>query len=151
MPYITLFVADEMAETIKNTLQELLNGLEPFRVNLDNKLKKRARTMAASREGLARLVSHITNAHPNSLAREIDPAELALRLNYDASMEALRQLIMKLLETIAETQLANGIDAMMLVDQCIASLQISRKYNASLDLAMQEVDNWNNRFINKRY
>lgn len=104
--------------------------------------------MADGREGLARLVSKIASASIQSLASEQNPQELEDKLLYDAKLEELRQLAQILHESIEETQLANAVDIMKLVDAYSDNLQASRKNNSSLDLAMQEVDEWNQRFTN---
>lgn len=104
--------------------------------------------MAEGREGYARLVSQVANNHANSLLREHNPSDLIAKLAYDSKLEELRQPLMKLLEIVSETQLANGIDAMRLVDDYVKALQISRNSNGSLDLAMREIDEWNKRFAN---
>ena len=65
---------------------------------------------------------------------------------YDAKLEELRQLAIKLNEIVTETQLANSVDIMTYVDAYAENLQTSRRDNGSLDLAMREVDEWNKRF-----
>lgn len=50
------------------------------------------------------------------------------------------------LEIIQEIGLGISIDSMVLVDRYVDNLQIARKNDASLDLAMREVDEYNSRF-----
>jgi len=150
MPYyITTQMPVAAIDALKAAINAQIAAMAPYKVSLNTDQKTGARTMAAGREGLARMISQIALAHVNSLARELNPADLAARLAYDAKLEEGRQALMKALETIAETQLANGIDAMVMVDAYAANLQISRKNIAALDLAMQEVDEWNARFAHK--
>lgn len=137
------------ADDVNKKLVEQLTALKPFKVNLTDEGKKGSRTMAEGREGLARLVSKIASANIDSLARENDPKELEDKLNYDAKLEEIRQSAMSVLEFVQETQLANGIDIMSLVDAFSDNLQTSRKNNGSLDAAMGEVDEWNKRFGNQ--
>jgi len=134
------------ADAIKTNLQTQITTLEPFKINLNDGEKIGGRTMAEGREGLARLISKIASANINSLAREHNPQDLEDRLAYDAKMEELRQLVLKLNEIITETQLANSVDIMSLVDAYAENLQTSRHDNGSLDTAMREVDEWNKRF-----
>lgn len=134
------------ADDINKNLKDQLIVLKPYKINLTDDAKRGSRTMAEGREGLARLVSQIATANIDSLARENDPAELADKLDYDARLETLRQSALAILETIQETQLANGIDIMKLVDAFTDNLQTSRSRNGSLDSAMGEVDEWNKRF-----
>ena len=101
------------------------------------------------REGLARLVSNIAIANIDSLARENDPQQLKDRLDYDDRLEGVRQMALTIVETVTETQLANGIDIMNLVDAFAANLQTSRSGNGSLDEAMKGVDEYNKRFAPK--
>ena len=137
------------ADAIKNNLQTQITALEPFKINLSDGEKIGGRTMAEGREGLARLISKVASANINSLAREHSPQDLEDRLAYDAKLEELRQLAIKLNEIVTETQLANSVDIMTYVDAYAENLQTSRRDNGSLDLAMREVDEWNKRFVNK--
>lgn len=63
-----------------------------------------------------------------------------------ANLESVRQALNALMEQITETQMANGMDIMTMVDRYSSSLQANRNNNAALDLAMREVDEWNKRF-----
>ncbi len=115
-------------------------------VGLSDMQKTGVRSMAEGREGMARLVSKIASAHIDSLAREHDPAELENRLAYDGALEDMRQAVMALHEMIEETQLANSMDIMSMVDKFAANLETSRKGNEALDMALREVDEYNKRF-----
>ena len=137
------------ADAIKNNLQTQITALEPFKINLSDGEKIGGRTMAEGREGLARLISKVASANINSLAREHNPQDLEDRLAYDAKLEELRQLAIKLNEIVTETQLANSVDIMTYVDAYAENLHTSRRDNGSLDLAMREVDEWNKRFAHK--
>ena len=134
------------ADAIKTNLQTQIIALDPFKINLSDGEKIGGRTMAEGREGLARLISKIASANINSLAREHNPQDLEDRLAYDAKLEELRQLAIKLNEIVTKTQLANSVDIMTYVDAYAENLQTSRRDNGSLDLAMREVDEWNKRF-----
>jgi len=134
------------SDGVKNALLAQVNVLIPFAVNLTEKEKEGKRNMAEGREGYARMVSQIANAHTQSLAREHNPTELNNKLAYDAKLEEIRQALLTLMEQISETQYANGTDIMKLVDSYVENLQTSRKNNGALDLAMREVDEWNKRF-----
>lgn len=136
-------------DSIRVSIQTHITSLAAFKVNLIESEKSGARTMAEGREGYARLVSQICNNNINSLPREFNPADLTSKLAYDSKLEEAKQAIMSLLETISETQTANSIDIMKMVDDSVKVLQISRNNNAALDLAMREVDEWNTRFANK--
>jgi hypothetical protein len=146
---INTFMPAKTADEINVILKDQINVLKPFKINLTDEVKKGSRTMAEGREGLARLVSKIASNNIDSLARENDPKELEDRLAYDATLENLRQSALGFVEMVEETQLANGIDVMKLVDAFTANLQTSRSRNGSLDNAMADVDNYNKRFANK--
>lgn len=139
-------IPNATADAVKTAIQAQINIVNPFKVSLNNAEKKGARAMAAGREGLARMVSKIASANIQSLAREQNPQELEDKLAYDAKLEEIRQVAMNFFESIEETQLANAVDIMKLVDTYSDNLQASRKNNSALDLAMQEVDDWNQRF-----
>ncbi len=148
-PLIITKLPTATADAIKTAMQTQITTMAPFKINLNDGEKIGGRTMAEGREGLARLVSKIASANIESLAREHNPQDLEDRLAYDAKMEELRQLGMKFLEILEETQLANSVDIMTYVDAYSENLQTSRKNNGSLDLAMREVDEWNKRFAHK--
>lgn len=148
-PLIITKLPTATADSIKTAMQTQITTMTPFKINSNDGEKIGGRTMAEGREGLARLVSKIASTHLESLAREHNPQDLEDRLAYDAKMEELRQLAMKFLEIVGETQLANSVDIMTYVDAYSENLQTSRKNNGSLDLAMREVDEWNKRFANK--
>lgn len=137
-----------LQKALKN-LNECRDILQPTTSGFSDVNKSGVRTMAEGREGLARMVSQIASAHINSLARENDPVVLEQRLGYDADLERIRQGSMALLEMVTETQLANGIDIMQMVDTFTENLQTSRKRSEALDLAMREVDNYNKRFASQ--
>lgn len=105
--------------------------------------------MAKGREGYARLISRIANQFPNSLYRADVPEELANILTYYDNLEAIRLAYLQGLETIEETHLVVAIDAMTLVDRYAKNLQIYRANEGALDLAMREVDEYNQRFANR--
>ena len=88
------------ADAIKTNLQTQIIALDPFKINLSDGEKIGGRTMAEGREGLARLISKIASANINSLAREHNPQDLEDRLAYDAKLEELRQLAIKLNEIV---------------------------------------------------
>jgi hypothetical protein len=140
-------LSDGEAQTIRTALLESKKMFKPYFIDLTDEEKK-GRTMAEGREGLVRLVAKIALAHEESLARNDSAGELAQRLDYDSSLEELRQELLTLLEMVTETQMTNGILAMRMNDRFIKNLQAGRDNNAGLDLALREVDEWNKRFAN---
>lgn len=137
------------ADGVSKILTEQLAVIKPFKINLTDEVKRGSRTMAEGREGYARLISKIAMANIDSLARENDPADLEARLVYDGQLETLRQTALSILEVVQETQLANGMDIMKMVDAFANNLQTSRGRNGSLDASMGEVDEWNKRFASQ--
>jgi hypothetical protein len=137
------------AEEVIINLKAQVVTIEPFKVNLTDEFKEGSRTMGPVREGYARLVSNIASNNMESLARNQDPKMLEDKLNYDETLEGMRQVILTLNEMVTETQLANTVDIMKLVDAFVGNLQNSRGTNGSLDLQMREVDEYNKRFAKK--
>jgi hypothetical protein len=140
----------QLSDTEQQELMKSLNDgrkiMKAVSVGLSDMQKTGVRSMAEGREGFARMVSKIAVAHVDSLAREHDPAELEGKLAYDSTLEDMRQSVMALHEMIEETQLANSMDIMSLVDKYAANLDTSRKGNEALDMALREVDDYNKRF-----
>ncbi|WP_310557778.1 hypothetical protein [Flavobacterium sp.] len=117
----------------------------PFKINLTT-TERMGRSMAEGREGYARLVSRIANQFPNSLSRSDVPTDLVTMINYYDGLESNRLALVQALETIEEIQLGASMDTMVMVDRYVKNLQISRSNDASLDMAMKDVDDYNKRF-----
>ena len=147
--FITNIPASLINETFTTDTNAALVPLQPYILNLTDEEKLGLRTMAEGREGYARLISRIATQFPNSLSRADDPAELTALLEYNTRLEANKLALLQALEGIQEIQLGAAADIMTMVDRYTANLQISRANEGSLDLAMQDVDNWNQRFVNK--
>ena len=147
------FILTIPPKTVNDAFTTAINAsLTPFaslKINLTDAEKIGTRSMAEGREGYARLVSRIATQFPNSLSRADTPIELANLLDYYQNLEANKMALLQAIETINEIQLGAATDTMTLVDRYVANLQISRSNEGSLDLAMQEVDAWNQRFANK--
>jgi len=139
-------VTDGFAAAVNTACTPLAN----FKVNLTDEEKAGMRTMAEGREGYARLISKVATQHPSALSRADSPAELANALDFQSNIQTARMAILMATEIIDELELANGTDIMTMVDRYNDNLQISRKNEASVDLAMREVDEWNSRFANKK-
>ena len=148
--YIQNMATESVTSDLVNDINQIILAFEPFKINLVESEKEGSRSMAEGREGYSRLVSRIANQHPNGLSRSDDPAELTKILNYNDRLLAVRFAILSILEQIEETQLGAAIDIMKLVDRYVKSLQISRNDDASIDLAMREVDEWNKRFASNK-
>lgn len=147
--FITNIPAPAINSTFTADINAALVPLQPFILNLTDEEKLGLRTMAEGREGYARLISRIATQFPNSLSRADDPAELTALLEYNTRLEANKLALLQSLESIQEIQLGAAADIMTMVDRYTGNLQISRANEGSLDLAMQDVDNWNQRFVNK--
>jgi len=147
------FIISAAPKTVTDTFVAAVNSaiapLVPFKINLTDD-EKQARSMAEGREGYARLVSRIANQFPNALSRVDVPSELVNVLTYYDQAESCKFALLQALEIIQEIGLGVSIDGMVLVDRYADNLQISRKNDASLDLAMREVDEYNSRFGAKK-
>ena len=147
------FLIGTMADTtVLDTLTTAANAMittfSPYFVSLSNEDSSGIRTMSAGREGYARLIAKIAEQHIDSLARSNTPGDLSERLEYDDSLETVRQSLIRITEMIADTQTANASDIMKYTDRFAANLQTARKGNAALDEALQPVDEYNSRFGN---
>ena len=147
--FITNIPASLINETFTTDTNAALVPLQPYILNLTDEEKLGLRTMAEGREGYARLISRIATQFPNSLSRADDPAELTALLEYNTRLEANKLALLQSLESIQEIQMGAAADIMTMVDRYTSNLQISRANEGSLDLAMQDVDGWNQRFVNK--
>jgi hypothetical protein len=147
--FITAIPAKTVLDAFTAAINSALTPLATFRINLTDAEKIGTRSMAEGREGYARLVSRIATQFPNSLSRADTPTDLANLLDYYQNLEGNRLALVQALETIQEMQLGAATDIMTLVDRYVANLQISRSNEASLDMAMADVDDWNSRYARR--
>ena len=147
--FISTIPDSKVTDDFTNAVKVALSPFDPFKINLTNEEKIGMRSMAEGREGYARLISRIATQFPDSLSRADTPEELTVLLDYYQSLEANRMALVQSLETIQEIQLGASSDIMTRVDRYAQNLQISRANEGSLDIAMEEVDNWNSKFANK--
>ena len=148
--FIISIPANTITDAYTTAPNAALAPLDPYKLNLTDEEKIGMRTMAEGREGYARLISRIATQFPDALSRADVPTDLSELLEYYQNLEGNRLATLKSLETIQEIQLGAAADIMTLVDRYAQNLQISRNNEASLDLAMQEVDGWNSRFANNK-
>jgi hypothetical protein len=148
------YISSIPAKTVTDAITAAVTGamspaFTPFKISLTNEEKLGMRTFATEREGYVRLVSRIASSNPNALGRSDNATELAALLDYFNNLESARLALAQAMEVIQETQLGVSGDAMTLTDRYVQNLQISRANDAALDIAMQEVDDYNKRFANK--
>lgn len=148
--FIISIPANTITDAYTTATNAALAPLDPYKLNLTDEEKIGMRTMAEGREGYARLISRIATQFPDALSRADVPTDLSELLEYYQNLEGNRLATLQSLETIQEIQLGAAADIMTLVDRYAQNLQISRNNEASLDLAMQEVDGWNSRFANNK-
>lgn len=147
--FITTIPEETRTSDFTTSINDALTTYDAYKINLTDEEKTGLRSMAEGREGYARLISRIATQFPNSLSRADSPEELKELLTYYQNLESNRLALVQSLETIQEIQLGASADIMFKVDRFAQNLQISRSNEGSLDLAMQEVDDWNGRFANR--
>lgn len=147
--FILSIPAKAVLDTYTSTITTALTPINPYKVNLTDDEKPGMRTMAEGREGYARLISRIATQFPDALGRSDSPEQLSDLLDYYGNLEGGRIALLQNLETFEEIQLGASADIMTLTDRYKNNLQLSRENDAALDLAMRDVDGWNNRFTNK--
>ena len=146
--FITNIPAAAVNEAFTADINTALSPMKPYILNLTDEEKLGLRTMGEGREGYARMISRVATQFPNSLSRVDDPAELSGILEYNQRLEANKLALLQALESIDEIQRGAAADIMTMVDRYAANLQLSRANDGSLDLAMADVDAWNQRFAN---
>ncbi|KAA5535122.1 hypothetical protein F0919_11065 [Taibaiella lutea] len=146
MSYIIKKFEPELMEKITTYVNDFNKALEPDAVIVEDEAKEGIRTMAEGREGLVRLVSKIAVQHDDSLGKKDNASQLVELLEYDSSLETMRQAIKALMEYITDTQWGNSADIMVVADRFKRTLQEQRNNSAALDSAMKEVDEWNKRY-----
>lgn len=147
--YVTTPLPQPISATAATAINTVIDQLKPFMTPLTDEELRGLRTMAEGREGLVRLVASIATQHEDSLPRQDNPADLTDALTADTYLETLRQAAVELLEMVTDMQSANSADIMILSDAYTQSLQANRKRKASLDAAMDEVDEWNRRYARR--
>ncbi|MFM2387461.1 MAG: hypothetical protein RL660_2218 [Bacteroidota bacterium] len=145
--FVSSIAAKSVTDAIGAAISSAMNpAFNAFKINLNPDEKIGLRTFAADREGYVRMVARIATQNPNALGRSDTPSELNGLLDYYNNLEGVRLQLVQALEIIQETQLGAAADSMTLTDRYVQNMQISRSNDASLDSAMQEVDDYNKRF-----
>lgn len=147
--FITTMPATTVQTAFTTAINTALTPLLPFKISLTNEEKKGMRSMAEGREGYARLIARIATQFPNSLSRADVPSDLNNLLAFYDGVESIRMALTQAMEVVEEIGLGTATDIMTAVDRYGASLEISSSNEGALDLAMQEVDEYNGRFANK--
>lgn len=145
---ITSIASQEVTSNFTLAVNAALVPLADYQIHMTD-AEKAGRSMAEDREGYVRLISRIANQFPNALSRSDLPEELAAHLNYYDRLEANRLALLQALEVIQEISLGTATDIMTFADRYHANLKIARNHDATLDLAMRDVDDWNARFGNR--
>lgn len=147
--FITEIAPAATLSEITSDINKATDTLNAYKVNLTNEEKLGSRSMGTNREGYVRLVSSVASQFPDSLSRTDEPRQLADLLTYNGNLRGVVMAALQLIETVEETLLGADMDIMKLADRYVENLQISRKNEGSLDLAMQQIDAYNKRFANK--
>lgn len=98
---------------------------------------------------MARTISRITLTHTDCLPRNENPEEAETALKYYDQLAGLLQKAAFFHEMIDDTLTAVGADIMAMVDRYAGFLQAARAGNTSLDMALDQLDEYNKRFANK--
>ncbi|RKS25486.1 hypothetical protein CLV94_0520 [Flavobacterium endophyticum] len=146
--FISTIPPQEVTHNFTTAINAALVPLSGFRVYMTDS-EKAGRSMAEDREGYVRLISRIANQFPDALSRSDAPDDLVTHLDYYDRLEANRLALLQALEVIQEISLGTATDIMTFADRYHANLKIARNHDASIDLAMREVDDWNARFGNR--
>lgn len=136
-------------ENISKKLDGIAEQVKPFSTSLNDSQRIGLRTMAEGREGLVRTISRIAGTFATSLPRNEDPSQLENALAYYDSLAALLQKTALLHEMIDDTVTALGADIMATADRYTSYLQTARSGNTNLDMAMNQLDAYNQRFGTK--
>jgi hypothetical protein len=137
------------AATNVTKINAVKDAFKPYAVSFTDKNKVGVRTMSTDRKGYAMDVSEIATQYPDYLSRQDTPQELEDKLAYDKTLGTVIVAVKGLLELLEDTQIANGIDIMKLVDRYVGSLQNAREQSGELDAAMEKVDEYNKRFASE--
>jgi hypothetical protein len=146
---VTSFLDEANFELAHKELDDRIGNIKKFSVSLNDSERLGLRTVAEGREGYVRTVSRIALAHTESLPRNEDPNELAQMLAYYDRLGLLLQKLHLYTEMVDDTMMAAGVDIMAMTDRYISHLQTARSSNTSLDMAMNQVDDYNKRFTGR--
>lgn len=133
-------------ENIAKQLDGMTGMVKAFSTSLNDTQRVGLRTMAEGREGLVRTISRIANTHVSSLPRNEDPTQLENALAYYDQLANVLQKTGLLHEMIDDTVTALGADIMAISDRYSNFLQTARLGDNSLDMAMNQLDAYNQRF-----
>jgi hypothetical protein len=147
--YVTRFLGEPDFIKAHADLDLAVGLVKPFSTSLNDSQRIGFRTMADGREGMVRTVCRISLTHIDCLPRNENPEEMELALAYYDKLAGLLQKAALYHELIDDTLTAVGGDIMALADRYTGHLQTARAGNNSLDMAMDQVDEYNRRFVSK--
>jgi hypothetical protein len=147
--YVNRFLGEPDFDTAHAELDQRISMLKPFCVSLNDSQRVGFRTMAEGREGLVRTVCRISLTHRKSLPQDENPEELEKALVYYDKLAGLLQKVSLYYEMTDDTLTALGGDLMAMCDRYTGYLQVARTGNTSLDMALNQVDEYNKRFTGK--
>jgi hypothetical protein len=147
--YVTRFLAEPDFDTAHAELDQRIVIVKPFSTSLNDSQRIGIRTMAEGREGMVRTVCRISLTHVDCLPRNENPGEMEKALAYYDRLAGLLQKVALYHEMIDDTLVAVGGDIMALADRYTGYLQTARAGNNNLDMALDQVDEYNRRFAGK--
>ena len=149
MNYVSKYADSGVLDGIDSEMDRQLSTFDAYRISLPDEQKVGLRSLAEGREGIVNTVCRIAGNFTECLPRNEDPAEMKKALEYWGHLTAVIQKVDKLKEALDDTQAGLGADLMGMTDRFTNHLQTARKSNNNLDLAMRQVDEFNQKFVNE--
>ncbi len=147
--HVNRFLAGPDFDLAHAELDQRTSFLKSFCTSLNDSQRVGFRTMAEGREGLVRTVCRISLTHRNYLPQSENPEEMEKALAYYDRLAGLLQKVALYHEMLDDTLVALGGDIMGMSDRYTGYLQVARTGNNSLDMALDQVDEYNRRFAGK--
>ena len=138
--------AAEMESAVA-ALRDCKNHLSRFAVSLSDEERKGRRTVAEGREGYVRELWRISHEYESELPRSFALTDYTALLELYDEWKRLKVLAEETAELIDDPVLALGVELMSPTDLAHRSLQNARDLNASLDRALESIDDYNRRYV----
>ena len=146
-PYFTgvaLPTTNDLA-TWNALVQQLIQGISPFKMTLSTEDRKGKRKMGTRRIAYAQSAETFGNQYIDVMPRQFNPADFSAIMAYQSSLRNLVSRLTQLQEMCDDTLMAAGIDAMTYTKTVHDAIRSANNLDPSYDGALSELDEYNSR------
>ncbi len=124
-------------------LEQAQSEAKKFRIGLSLEERRSRRKLGARRSAYAELAARLGMLHEDAMPRSFNPEDFVKLMKCRSLLAPLLDRIVLLLESIDDTLMALGIDAMTYTKLVHDALKSRNGIDPSLDAAVKELDEFN--------